>query len=636
MRRFLFPLWTLFLGLLTSCQEEVSLSEEAVLDLEGRGIVPNYEAMQAAARYGQDELLDLLLVAGAPQWREEGWGETPLSLALRFREASVVRRLLREPEAPVEVATPDGWFPVGLALRHQDRRQVEELIAAGADPLVASVEGPSLLEGALLAADWDFAEWLLELGADPNRPDGLGRLAYDLAYQSEAEEAFLLGLIERGARPALTSGGWERALNEALRAGRMSLAWEALQQGADPDGKGLEPPLWVALEAGQVDFVKRLLRAGADPFFAGRVSLPPVAVLLDLNRPELLPTFLQAGVPMDAPDEAGLRPLQYAAQVGDWALVDYLLEAGAEVNPTWEGELAPIRLAAESENEALVERLVDRGADPAFLSANSAEHALLEAVWARKHFRVHALLSVGASPNAEDAYGVPVLFTAVALREKSIVRKLLEAGANVESYLPSRVAKEWRDLIGDRHLNFYLRNGDSRITPLMVAASTGDDRLVQLLLDYGASKNRYTRNYKRYPIHFASEQGHIRCMQVLLGKDPDQERDVIHIEIDLSEQRAVLFKDGVPQLTSRVSTGKRGHGTPTGEFVITNRHRHWTSTIYGSSMPYFMRLSCSAFGMHYGYVPNYPASHGCIRMPMKNVREFWGVADRGTRVIIRK
>jgi L,D-transpeptidase catalytic domain len=31
-------------------------------------------------------------------------------------------------------------------------------------------------------------------------------------------------------------------------------------------------------------------------------------------------------------------------------------------------------------------------------------------------------------------------------------------------------------------------------------------------------------------------------------------------------------------------------------------------------MPYFMEFS-TAVGMHAGYLPGYPASHGCVRMP---------------------
>ena len=47
---------------------------------------------------------------------------------------------------------------------------------------------------------------------------------------------------------------------------------------------------------------------------------------------------------------------------------------------------------------------------------------------------------------------------------------------------------------------------------------------------------------------------------------------------------------------TRISTGRKGFATPTGEFVITDKYRDWTSTLYHASMPYFQRLSCSDFG----------------------------------------
>ena len=88
--------------------------------------------------------------------------------------------------------------------------------------------------------------------------------------------------------------------------------------------------------------------------------------------------------------------------------------------------------------------------------------------------------------------------------------------------------------------------------------------------------------------------------------------------------------------TSRVSTGKRGLRTPTGTFVITDKHKKHNSSIYGSSMPYFQRLSCSAFGFHVGNCPGYAASHGCIRMPYSSAKKLFGITPVGTRVIIQK
>ena len=69
---------------------------------------------------------------------------------------------------------------------------------------------------------------------------------------------------------------------------------------------------------------------------------------------------------------------------------------------------------------------------------------------------------------------------------------------------------------------------------------------------------------------------------------------------------SLLSRDGVPIYHARCSTGRSGYSTKRGEFVITNKERNHRSTIYHVEMPYFMRLSCLDFGMHAGYVPNYP------------------------------
>jgi lipoprotein-anchoring transpeptidase ErfK/SrfK len=52
-------------------------------------------------------------------------------------------------------------------------------------------------------------------------------------------------------------------------------------------------------------------------------------------------------------------------------------------------------------------------------------------------------------------------------------------------------------------------------------------------------------------------------------------------------------------------------------------------------MPYFMRLSCLDFGMHEGVVPNYPASHGCIRLPGDAARRLFAEIPVGTLVSVK-
>jgi lipoprotein-anchoring transpeptidase ErfK/SrfK len=91
----------------------------------------------------------------------------------------------------------------------------------------------------------------------------------------------------------------------------------------------------------------------------------------------------------------------------------------------------------------------------------------------------------------------------------------------------------------------------------------------------------------------------------------------------------------VPVYQAQCSTGRQGYSTRRGDFVITNKERNHRSTIYHVEMPYFMRLSCLDFGMHAGIVPNYPASHGCIRLPEEAARKFFSEIPIGTLVTVQ-
>jgi hypothetical protein len=116
------------------------------------------------------------------------------------------------------------------------------------------------------------------------------------------------------------------------------------------------------------------------------------------------------------------------------------------------------------------------------------------------------------------------------------------------------------------------------------------------------------------------------------------------IKISLGEQRAYFYKSGQLVGVSVLSTGREGFGTPTGSFKITQKDRDHKSNLYGdyvdastgqvvqkdidrkkdpmprgctfdgARMPFFMRIH-GGVGMHEGFLPGYPASHGCIRMP---------------------
>ena len=133
------------------------------------------------------------------------------------------------------------------------------------------------------------------------------------------------------------------------------------------------------------------------------------------------------------------------------------------------------------------------------------------------------------------------------------------------------------------------------------------------------------------------------------------------IEIDLAAQKAFLLQDGKIVYESPISSGRPGHRTPTGNFQVLEKDEiislRSTGRIVDASgktvvrdadadmavpkggkfvqapMKHFLRFD-GANGMHSGYLPGYPASHGCVRMPDVKAELFFSIAEVGTPVPI--
>ncbi|MDB6119210.1 MAG: hypothetical protein JWO08_2991, partial [Verrucomicrobiaceae bacterium] len=168
---------------------------------------------------------------------------------------------------------------------------------------------------------------------------------------------------------------------------------------------------------------------------------------------------------------------------------------------------------------------------------------------------------------------------------------------------------------------------------LMACAARGDVENAVLLMKHSASTEANTKRFNRYALDFAAEQSYLFLMRILLGRSPDAEPELL-VTVDLSKQRAWIARHGKVIDTTSVSTGRDGYDTPAGRYVVTDKHRDWTSTLYKASMPWFMRLNCSAIGLHAGYVTGRPASHGCVRLPPEKAREWFKIVGVGDEVQI--
>jgi len=135
------------------------------------------------------------------------------------------------------------------------------------------------------------------------------------------------------------------------------------------------------------------------------------------------------------------------------------------------------------------------------------------------------------------------------------------------------------------------------------------------------------------------------------------------IRISISQQTARLYAGNRLALETPISTGRSAHPSPRGHYTILEKQRTYRSNIYGNyvnaagevvqkdisvktdpipegahfvgtSMPYWQRLTWSGIGMHIGYVPTYPASHGCLRFPSAVMPLIYAKTKIGTPVIV--
>lgn len=105
--------------------------------------------------------------------------------------------------------------------------------------------------------------------------------------------------------------------------------------------------------------------------------------------------------------------------------------------------------------------------------------------------------------------------------------------------------------------------------------------------------------------------------------------------VNLQTQHVQLYRNGIAIGYSSASTGKPGHGTPTGLFSVLEKRRHHRSNLYNNApMPWMVRLTWGGIAFHGGALPGYPASHGCIRLPMDFAPRLFSALGRGDTVAV--
>ncbi|MGJ8725028.1 MAG: ankyrin repeat domain-containing protein [Roseibacillus sp.] len=260
------------------------------------------------------------------------------------------------------------------------------------------------------------------------------------------------------------------ALGLACQNGNAELVELLLAKGAQAQTRsGREPPLLIAARTGSVACVKMLLAAGAKIDESGRGSQTPLMWAAAAGHQEVVSLLIAKGADTEKTLDTGFDALLFAVRGGHRDVVVELLESGLAVDKAYNpkrggggnmrGGTSPMMLAVENGHLELALELVARGADPNDLrSSYGPLHAL---TWVRKSVR------------GDGADGIPPPFIMSELGSLGFVRKLVEAGADVNLQLVNGGGGRGR----------VHRKGQ---TPFFMAAASGDLALAKLLLELGA------------------------------------------------------------------------------------------------------------------------------------------------------
>lgn len=596
---------------------------------------------------------------------------------------------------PLDQADASGQTPFQKAVLAGRLDLVHHLTGLGVEVDLSPVRGRPLEVLAMVGESREMLPYLLAHGGNPDVEVETGQPALVWAIRGNRDETFDL-LLKKGA--SIRNGGAGGSpLAIALRQGNLRAVGKLLSLGAEADGFTVEgKPLTVdCLERGRPDLVKRLVMAGASPETEGTGGESLMEASFRLRSKEIFQLCLMRGADMEKARIGRFGLLESACQANalDWvelllqhradasrrseangealwwnelrqgrpAVAEILLGAGADVDGRNKDGLTPIERAIEDCDFRLTRYLFGKG-------AKAPGSSLWGPMQAKRHDVMRLLAAHGDDLNNPTSTGftllgfavtqgdvtaASVLFEygarydpndrpgghrllewAIANRQAAMAELLLENGADPNARLMQPATPEFLARFSENGSLSYRLKNERNLSPIMLAAGSKQLDLAKALVKKGAQRNRPTSDHT-YPVTFAINAGDIPMAQLMLGREPETDgKHARKIVVSIDEQKARFYKDGELLYATGCSTGRSGFRTPRGTFVITDKARLRHSTLYGSAMPFFMRLSGSAVGMHQGNCPGYPASHGCIRLPYTYAKNFFSVAEVGDVIVV--
>jgi ankyrin repeat protein len=407
-------------------------------------------ALIRAADLGYDEIIQLLLDAGAEVNRVQGGGDaltkgggrTALIAACLSNRVSTVKLLL-ENKAEFDFGNAETWR-AWTALGASRRLDIIRLLADEADVDINAI----------------------------NRNDPNGRtLLMTAASRGDAET--MKGLIDMGAQWSVATKDGETALTAAVLANKPEAISFLINEGMpvnQPDARD-RTPLFIAAEAGKVEAAKALLAAGAQVNDLMRVVTPwyttPLMVAAARGHKGMVRALLDAGADHTLRQKGGRTALIAAVESKKPEIVQMMLDAGADPNEKVDGRQSAMEVAVGLGERKVLDVLL-KAAPKQEKPPDDINELLMNALTENTDpsnssvEAVRAMLDQGANPNAAFDWGDTVLIFAARNGDLQTVQLLVERGAEVN------------------------RRGDKSKTALSEAVERGHAEIARFLLENGA------------------------------------------------------------------------------------------------------------------------------------------------------
>ncbi|CAK9000838.1 Ankyrin-2 (ANK-2) (Ankyrin-B) (Brain ankyrin) [Durusdinium trenchii] len=218
----------------------VAILLQAAVDKDAKN--NDYTALHVAAQAGHQNLINVLLQAGADQDAVARAGYTALHLASECGQQNAVDVLLQA-GADIDAATAEGYTALHLAARQGQQNVVDVLLQAGADQDAVARAGYTALHLASECGQQNAVDVLLQAGADIDAATAEGYTALHLAAR-QGQQNVVDVLLQAGADIEVAAKDFGcagcRALHLAAGSGHLNVVDMLFQAGADKHAAGAD------------------------------------------------------------------------------------------------------------------------------------------------------------------------------------------------------------------------------------------------------------------------------------------------------------------------------------------------------------------------------------------------------------